>query len=174
MFVLALVSAGLSAMLVPPGESPDEPAHISQADSVVHLQVIGRRGPDVTVAGVTHPGAGVLSNLGLHRSLPSFPDDANPRERGLTRAEADAPHAPCEHRPAYASAVNTASYPPVFYLPAAAGVRLAQVAGLLPWQAIRAARLSNALAFALASAGALLLARRATRCWPQPRCWRRA
>ena len=79
MFVLALVSAGLSAMLVPPGEAPDEPAHISRADSVVHLQVIGRRGPDVTVAGVALPDAGVLSNLGLHRSLPYFPD-APPRK----------------------------------------------------------------------------------------------
>ena len=52
---LALVSAGLGALLTPLGEVPDEAAHLSRADSVVHLQVVGRRGPDVDVRGAPVP-----------------------------------------------------------------------------------------------------------------------
>lgn len=160
--LLALVSAGLGALLVPPGEVPDEPAHISRADSVVHGQVIGRRGPDREWLGTVLPDVGVVMNPGLHWSLPSFPAGLTPQERGLTRAAiAELQVRPWARRPSYTSAVNTAPYPPVLYLPAAAGLRLAQVSGLAPWDAMRLARLCNALAYALAGAAALLLARRA-------------
>lgn len=160
--VLALVSAGLGALLTPLGEVPDEAAHVSRADSVVHLQLIGRRGPDVEVRGVMVRDAGVMMDAALHRALPYFPAGLPPDMRGLTRAGAAGLQAQVwDRRPVYVSAINTASYPPVFYLPAAAGLRLAQVSGAGPWQAMHVARLCNAAAYALAGAAALLLAWRA-------------
>ena len=160
--VLALVSAGLGALLTPLGEVPDEAAHLSRADSVVHLQVVGRRGPDVNVRGTLVPDAGVMVNGGLHRALPYFPDGLAPAARGLTRAAVAGFEAQAwDRRPGYVSAANTAPYSPVFYATAAAGLRVAQAAGAGPWQAMLVARLCNAVFYALAGAAALLLARRA-------------
>ena len=161
-FGLALLSGGLGALLVPPGEPPDEPAHIARADSLVHGEVIGRRGPDRIIAGRTVADAGVLANGGLFWSMPAFPPGLRPEARSVTQAEAaDLRQRPWSRRPSYISSVNTGTYPPLFYIPAAIGIRVAQAEGWTPWRAIRLARLCDLLAYAATGAAALLLARRA-------------
>ena len=160
--LLAIVSAGLDALLVPFSEVPDEPAHIARADSVTHGNLIGRRGPDREVAGRQVADAGVTANQGLIFSTWTFAATAGSRGRGLTQAGVEVADAwAWMPRPSYVSAINTASYPPIFYLPAAAGLWMAHRAGWTPWRSIHAARLCNVLAYAVAGAAALLVARRA-------------
>ncbi len=160
--LLAVVSAGLDALLVPFGEVPDEPAHIARADSVTHGNLIGRRGPDREVAGRPVADAGVTANQGLIFSTWSFGPTGGSQGRGLTRAGIEVADAwAWMPRPRYVSAINTASYPPVLYLPAAAGLWMAHRAGWTPWRSIHAARLCSVLAYAVAGAAALLVARRA-------------
>ena len=103
-----------------------------------------------------------MADAALHRAMPSFPDGLAPAARGLTRlALAGFQAEAWDRHPVYASAVNTALYPPVFYAAAAVGLRVAQAAGAGPWQAMLVARLCNAAFYVLGGAAALLLARRA-------------
>lgn len=150
------------ALLFPIGEGPDEATQTARAASVLRGQWIGRRsevphpadGTPVTVAGVDINPGYLVPFLGL----PSLP--AEPRKP----VTLDAVQAAAAQRwPAgtvFVEASNTASYMPLFYLPAAAGMGAAASVRAGPMVTVLAGRMANALCCVLAGYAALRLARR--------------
>lgn len=163
LFVLvALPSVLAMALLFPLGEGPDEASQTARAASVLRGQWIGRRvqlphpadGLPVTVAGVDINPGYLLPFL----TLPSLPLEAR---KPVTL---DAVQATAASRwpkdPAFIVASNTASYLPLFYLPAAAGMGMAALVRAGPMETVLAGRVANALSCVLAGYLVLRLARR--------------
>ena len=114
LFVLiALPITLLMAQIMPLGRMPDETAHVIRADSITHLQLIGRRDP----GGSPVPRAylfsdPVLSQIGYALPLP-------PGQHSLTADILSIQHNARWTKPQDIEIPNTASYSPVMYLPAA-------------------------------------------------------
>lgn len=159
--LLILPLAAYCAWCVPLGQVPDEPTQLARVDSVLRGEIMGHRvarpNPDTGA-----PDAGVTGNIGLamagiagNGEAAPLPKDASAAAR-LAWAEA-IPWAPA---PQFISAVNTAAYAPLAYLPAAAALGLAIACGARPHDAAIAARFGNVLAFALLGLAALMLTAR--------------
>lgn len=148
----------LSALIVPPGEIPDEVAHIVRANSLLHGQLFGERRPSTDSAGNPAQDAGVIANPALLAAGFAFQPTVRPK--AMTRQRWDellaTPWAPST---AWVSVPNTAVYFPIFYLPAAAGLGLAHAVGCGPFVAIYVARIANVIAFTALAIAALTLAR---------------
>lgn len=147
------------ALTVPLGEVPDEPAHAMRADSVRHAEVLGHRVRLADASGNVTTLAGVDANRALLTA--AFVFQPQPLEqKTLTRERRLALQlVPWDATPAFAAVPNTAVYLPVFYVPAAIGLAVAQAAGSGPFQALLAARALNAVAFVLLGTLALVVAR---------------
>ncbi len=161
LFVAAPVLLFL-ALAFPLGEPPDEATQLARAASVLRAQPIGRRvllphpadGAPVMVAGVDiNPG--FLAPL--HAPVPKF----GAEHKTFTLAQFDAAWNqawPLER--VFVEASNTASYLPVFYIPAALGLGAARLLGAMPMPADLAGRLAGALVCLGVGTFALQLARR--------------
>lgn len=163
LFVLvALPSVLVMALLFPIGEGPDEATQTARAASVLRGQWIGRRvqiphpsdGAPVLVAGVDINPGYLLPFLGL----PSLPLQAR-KPVTLDAVQAAAASRWPKER-VFVEASNTASYLPLFYLPAAAGMGMAALVRAGPMETILAGRVANALSCVLAGYLVLRLARR--------------
>ncbi len=163
LFVLvALPSVLAMALLFPIGEGPDEATQTERAASVLDGQWIGRRmqlphfsdGIPVTVAGVDINPGYVLPFL----RLPSLPLEA--RKPVTLDAVQAAAASRWPHERVFIAASNTASYLPLFYLPAAAGMGMAALVRAGPMETVLAGRVANALSCVLAGYVVLRLARR--------------
>lgn len=149
---IALVAGPLVAVMTPPFQVPDEPAHWLRVVQVSQGSWMGeRRGGN---AGGEVPRAigesyGPFMRLREDRKARTSPDE-------LLRWTRNEPFAHSPHQ--FTGFPNTVLYPPVPYLPAAAAVALARVFHGSPGAAFYAARLATLLAataliaFALASA----------------------
>jgi len=158
--VLVLPMLIFSALILPPGEVPDEVAHILRADSLLHGAIVGRRVPKADLGGSPTFDAVVPANAALATAGFAFVPGVKPKILTRQRLEflKTVPWAPAA---TLASVPNTAVYMPLFYLPASFGIGVARAAGLGPYHAILTARLCNALSFTALGLLALLLARRA-------------
>lgn len=163
LFVLvALPSVLVMALLFPVGEGPDEATQTARAASVLRGQWIGRRvqvqhpadGVPVTVAGVDINPGYLLPFLGV----PSLP--LEPRKPVTLDAIQAAAASRWVKGPVFIEASNTASYLPLFYIPAAAGMGMAALVRAGPMQTVLAGRVANALSCVLAGYLVLRLARR--------------
>lgn len=163
LFVLvALPSVLVMALLFPVGEGPDEATQTARAASVLRGQWIGRRvqvqhpadGVPVTVAGVDINPGYLLPFLGV----PSLP--LEPRKPVTLDAIQAAAASRWAKGPVFIEASNTASYLPLFYIPAAAGMGMAALVRAGPMQTVLAGRVANALSCVLAGYLVLRLARR--------------
>lgn len=144
------------AVKVPPGQAPDETAHAIRAASLLQGQFAGFRGAPEWNAGHWEPTARVMADLAPALVSVSAPDIHHPFR---------APARQRLHRIKWQRAIpvpvpNTAVYPPFLYGPAAIGIGLAHAAGGDPFDGFRAARVCDAVAYALCGALALMLARR--------------
>ena len=139
------------ALSVPLGQVPDETAHIIRADSLRHGEILGHRELLPGVDGRPHPQQGLDGDPGLQMAgaAPTL------TEAGWREAKAQP-----WFGPRFVSTGTIASYWPIFYAPAAAGIGLAKAAGESPFNAFRVARMANLAAFLLLGTAALLLARR--------------
>ncbi len=141
------------ALAVPLGQVADEIAHVIRAESLQRGELVGRR--DMTRI----PADGALhlqQGLDGHPGLQMVGSGSGP----LTLADADAARAMPWYDAKFLPLGTIASYWPVFYLPSAAGVGLARLASLSPYQAFRLARMADLAAFLAVGTAALTLARR--------------
>ncbi|MCB4824237.1 DUF2142 domain-containing protein [Roseicella aerolata] len=158
---VALALGLLLARLTPPFQNPDEFAHLLRAEQVSRGIWLGQR---VDCAAAPDPGlcrlsddvafgvvpgrattggmvdAGLLELAAVYRDLPFQ------RDRKATPAMADAAmRIGWTGRLHPAAFTNTAVYPPLLYLPAAATLGTARMAGMPPPSAFRLARAVNLL-----------------------------
>jgi hypothetical protein len=157
--LLVLPMAVFMAVVVPLGQVADEPAQIGRAASLLHWQIIGHR-EDVALADGAHMRlGGVNADLG---AMTAANVTATHHPPHVGRALIDQQRAvPWNNRRDFIWLGPIGSYWPAFYVPAAAAMGAAQRLGALPYRAIYAGRLANALAYALMGAAAVGLARRA-------------
>jgi uncharacterized membrane protein len=160
LFILfSLPTCLLLAMLVPPGEVADEPAHLVRADSLLYGEILGQRRA-ITYDGKTVIEAGLLGDPNLFSTdLPA--PIAHFAEKKVTPAKIAALERVSWSNgpPVWLWYPTTAVYLPIFYLPAAAEIGLAHVIHLSPYHAILGARIVNSLCFVAIGVCTLLLAR---------------
>jgi hypothetical protein len=159
LFVLiALPACVMFAVLVPPGQMADEPAHIARAAALLHGQFRGERrmATDETGRRVLLPGVTVDPNLWQA----AFVLTPGGRERMDAARLAAARALPWGGVRVFAETGTIAVYFPVLYIPAAIGIGVAKRLGLGPYDAILVGRLCGALCFVGLGAVALRLARR--------------
>jgi hypothetical protein len=147
------------AEFTPPGQVPDEPAHMARAESLWRGQIIGHRqtmasGPD----GKSYISAGVDVNEALF--LDAFGQVTSISGRPVVTAQnQQAEQAISRGRDiGFATIPNTVRSFPAFYLPAAAGIELGWLAGLSPYHCFLVARLGMLASFLCLGAAALSLA----------------
>ena len=145
------------ALAAPPGQSPDEPAHVIRAASLLEGQIVGARGPVIQAGELQEPTATVLANVAL--PLVAFAGTGRGQYYGAD-AHALVHRITWATRPHRVDAPNTASYAPFLYIPAALGMAAMQLSGYSPYDAFIAARCADAACYALLGAVALFLARR--------------
>lgn len=149
------------ALFVPPGEVPDEVAHILRADSVRHGQIAGFRRPWVDKQGDPAVDVAVRADMGLLAAGFAFTPGTPLASKHVTRTHLERLQAlPWANRLEPVSVPNTAVYPPLLYVPSAAGMQAAKWMGHGPYDAILGGRLANALAYILLGVAALGVARR--------------
>jgi hypothetical protein len=149
------------AVFVPPGQVPDEPAHVARIESLLHGEITGHRLPGLDAAGRAVTLSGVVINEAPFTVSHLFPDLAAGKMTVALQQRLAA--LPWAARPSFVFAPNTAVYFPVFYLPGALGMGLGRLDHLTPLGAILAARLANICAYIIVSALALAMARRGWR-----------
>jgi hypothetical protein len=154
--VLAVPGCLLFGLLVPPGHVADEPHHLLRAASLLDGQLIGHRAPLLDAAGRSHIVVGVSVDPALFAASTFLPS----QQRRLAPGQLDAARAiGWTGRREFFPLYTIATYLPVFYLPAAAGLGVAEAMGASPYNAIMGGRLAQALAYLALGAAALLLAR---------------
>ena len=150
------------ALAVPTGEVPDEVAHIVRMEGLLHGSWVGHRSTRLDTLGNTVPDSGVTANAGLLAAGFSFSPGTPLPQRVMTRERLQALELlPWQDQAGFVRVPNTAVYSPLFYGPGAVALGVAHVAGAGPWQAIRVARVANAVLYVVLGVLALLLARRA-------------
>ncbi|HTQ72087.1 MAG TPA: DUF2142 domain-containing protein [Acidocella sp.] len=147
------------ALFTPPGQSPDEPAHLVRAAGLLRGAVLPVRKPGTDVdTGTPIEQVGVKIDAGLLTA--GFGKATQMEGRPVvTQADAAAMQAtPWAHQLIFVSIPNTATYFPLAYLPAALGLAVGKLAGATPFASIILARLATALAYLAIGAAALALA----------------
>ena len=138
--------------LIPPWQTPDEPAHLMRADQVGHGEIIGSRRTPRLAGGVTDPDI-VASAHGLNTVAGH--SDARVGTALLAQAGSLAWGAR-----RFQANPNTAQYAPFLYLPQAVAVRIGQAAHLSVVLTLRLARLAAGIAASLICAAGFGCARR--------------
>ncbi|MBV8526114.1 MAG: DUF2142 domain-containing protein [Acetobacteraceae bacterium] len=161
------------AMLTPPGQVADEPAHLLRADALLRGQLIGHRVTEHSPEGIERTVSGVEADAALLPMWSLLQAQGNRLTQPLLDQVRSVTWA---GKLKFAQLSNVAVYPPIFYLPAALGLGSAKLLGAGPFHAMLAGRLANVLAFSALGLMALLSARRCHRmlfcilCLPMTLC----
>ena len=150
------------ALSVPLGQVPDEAAHVARMESLLHGEIVGRRGngPDFNGRPIALPG--VIINAGPY-IVTSKAIDATADHKMTADILARLNHIPWANQLSFVYAPNTAVYFPVFYLPGALGLGLARLSGLTPLGAVLVARAVSFCAYVVVAILALMIAQRGWR-----------
>ncbi len=158
--LFALPTLSFIAFATPPGESPDEAAHLARAGSLLHGQLLGSRRPVLYWAGQRIVNAGVKSNTGPNAVAYGFGYAPGSGEKMTLALHDKLASIPWSKHTEFIFVPNTASYFPIFYLPASVGLGLSQLLGASPLTAVLAARVAGGLTYLALGVLALFLARR--------------
>ncbi len=145
----ALPVTVLTALLTPPGQSPDEPAHLARAAGLLHGAVMGVREMGVNpYTGMPEMQSGVEVNPGLLRAAFGSTTQINGNPV-VTAGDAQAMQAqPPQPGRTFADIPNTVRYFPLAYVPATLGLALGMlVAGGKPFVCFMLARFGMLAAF---------------------------
>ena len=149
----------LTALLTPPGQSPDEPAHLIRANGLLHgaFMPVRKAGTNpYTGTPIEQVGVKVDSGLLTAGFGKTTPIDGRPV---VTTTDATQTRlVTWTHQRIFASIPNTATYFPLAYLPAAIGLGAGKLFGASPFVCIILARLMNAAAYLAAGAATLVVA----------------
>ena len=159
--LLALPLGVFLAGTVPLGHVADEPAHLLRADGLLYGDFIGHRVPVTLPNGRQTVASGVRADMALLSvvTLPIRTVDPVPQTITAEMVQRARAVSWTGHQ-TFVNLSYTASYMPLFYLPAAIALGVAKLVGIAPFQAFIAARLANLLCFAAMGSAALLFARR--------------
>ena len=149
--VFTLPLLAVLALITPPWQNPDEPLHMARIVEIAHGELLSYR---------AYGTAGGLSDRAIYDAYRPVQNAAMHPAQRLTRAALAASNA-IAWSPALAltSFPNTAQYPPLFYLPAAAAYWAGRAGGLSIDRTLLLIRLVNATLFAFTTAATLALAR---------------
>ncbi|MDR3504664.1 MAG: DUF2142 domain-containing protein [Acidocella sp.] len=145
----ALPVTVLTALITPPGQSPDEPAHIARAAGLLHGAVMGVRQPEPDpYTGQLWMGAGVQVNQALlHAAFGSITDIDGRMVVTASDAQTMLDQPPQPGR-TFADIPNTITYFPIAYLPATLGMVLGLLlAGGKPFVCVMLARFGMLTAY---------------------------
>ena len=141
-FVFATLALLLLAPMMPPFQNADEGAHALRADQISHGVLLGH-------------GQGGSVDAGLRDKVAAFDMIRSHADRKVTRAM----YAPVDWGGRVeAGFANTAIYPPVFYLPAAAALAAARIMNLSVLHGLILARLAGGAVVIVAGTIAIALA----------------
>jgi hypothetical protein len=151
LFLLCALPAGLMmAMITPPGQVPDEPAHMGRAAGLLRGAIMGVRKIDVDPAtGRSVAVAGVKADAGLFGAAFGHIELAN-GAHVVTLADYDAMrNEQANHALVFLAIPNTVTYFPAAYAPAALGLAVGLLFKASPYACLTLARFSMLAAFLL-------------------------
>ncbi len=157
--LLALPTGVLLAVLTPPGQVPDEQAHMARALGLLHGAVLASRHPATDP--LTHQPlmrTGVKIDLGLFSSAASPVTLVNGNPIITIDNFAASNLAPANHARVFVDIPNTATSFPLTYLPATAALAIGLATGAPPYLCFLMARLFMLAAFLLLGGLALWFA----------------
>ncbi|MBU6419982.1 MAG: DUF2142 domain-containing protein [Proteobacteria bacterium] len=155
----ALPVLALTALLTPPGQSPDEPAHLVRADSLLHGALLLTRKPRFDPgSGKVEEQVGMKIDAGLLEAGFGATTQIDGRPVVTTADAAQLRQIPWVHQQIFVSIPNTATYFPLAYLPPAIGLGVGRLFGASPFICIILARLADAAAYLMIGAAALAVA----------------
>jgi hypothetical protein len=160
LFVLCALPVGvMTALITPPGQSPDEIAHTSRALGLLHGELWGERKTDIYApTGKPQADAGVQADAGIV-ALSAGKTTQIGDQAVVTSNDFLAMRAmPEDHRLVFATAPNTVVDFPAAYLPAAFGLGLGLTVNAPPYICFELARLGMLTAFMILGAAALWIA----------------
>ena len=150
-----------TAIVVPPWANSDEPFHMLRAVHVAHGHLLGGRLPVLGASGAIVSVSGGQSDPAIYAAFEPVRKLAFRPWLRLTEADLHASESVKWHRAtAFAYFGNTAQYPPVFYAGDAIGYWFGRACGMRVDATLIAARLFNAVLFAVIGAFAVVMARR--------------
>jgi hypothetical protein len=151
LFLLCALPAGLMmAMITPPGQVPDEPAHMTRAAGLLGGAIMGVRKSEIDpISGKPVMVAGVKADTGLVAAALAHIESANGTHT-VTLADYDAMrNQPPDHVRAFFNIPNTVTYFPAAYTPAALGLAAGLLFKASPFVCLMLARFSMLAAFLL-------------------------
>jgi Predicted membrane protein (DUF2142) len=158
-FILCALPVGLlTALVTPPGQSPDEPKHLARAAGLLHGAVLGERKIGVDFDQPSSKPAlltGMKVDAGLYQASHGWTSEIADRNIVTTQDFLAMRAEPADHDKVFISAPNTATYFPVAYLPAALGLALGLAVKAPPFACFLLARLCMLAAFLVLGALAL-------------------
>ncbi|MDR3521043.1 MAG: DUF2142 domain-containing protein [Acidocella sp.] len=154
-FILFVFPLGLVMCLItPPGLVNDEPAQMVRAEALLHGAVIGERQVETTEDGRNIISAGVRADPAIIGACASA---AQPFNQSVL---AKIINFRWTHKNVFIVLDPIAIYFPIFYVPPAIGIKLTQIMGGSPYQAVFAARIAAYLFSSFIGLLALIIARR--------------
>jgi hypothetical protein len=160
LFLFCALPVGLmSALVTPPGQSPDEPMHMMRAEGLLHGAILAVRKSDTDPrTGRTEWNTGVKVDVGILHAASGHVTEIENRpvvtEQDFLADRANPP----DHRLSFVNIPNTAKYFPVAYVPAALGLAFGLLLHAAPFMCFLLARLGMLAAFLVVGAAALRIA----------------
>jgi hypothetical protein len=150
----------LTALMTPPGQSPDEPAHIARAAGLLHGAVMGVRKPVTdTNTGQTEMLSGVQVSQGILNAAFGTTTQVNGHPVITADDFLEMSAQPPQPERVFVNIPNTVTYFPLTYVPATLGLALGQlVAGGKPLTCIILARFGMLAAYLALGGMALCVA----------------
>ncbi|OYV37704.1 MAG: hypothetical protein B7Z81_05640 [Acidocella sp. 20-61-6] len=159
LFLLCAGPVGVSMVfLTPPGQVPDEPAHMARAAALIHGAILPIRKLSVDAAtGQQTLLSGVQVDTGLFsESFGRMGDKNNPHSVTLGDYWASR-NVPSNHKLEFANIPNTGTYFPATYLPAAIGMAVGIAFNVDPYTCMALGRFSMLVAFLALGAACLAI-----------------
>ncbi len=144
----ALPVGVMTVLLTPPGQSPDEPAHMARAEGLLHGAILGVRKTNIDAnTGKPEAITGVKVDWGLYQvSFGQTTRINNHQVITMEDLQTIRQWAPA-HNKIFASIPNTAAYFPTAYLPAALGLGIGLAVNASPYTCFTLARFFMLAAF---------------------------
>jgi hypothetical protein len=160
LFIGCVLPVGVAMIvLVPPGQVPDEPAHMARAIGLLHGAILPERHttPD-KVEGKPFPVVGVKVDKGLMTVGFSHVTTIDGRPVFTLQDRVTVLSEPSDHRMIFGYIPNTATYLPTAYIPAALGLGVGRLCRASPYQSLVMGRAGMLLAYLLLGAASLYVA----------------
>jgi hypothetical protein len=158
-FMCAVPTGLMMSLITPPGQSPDEPAHLARAAGLLHGAILAVRKPDIDpLTGKPELHTGVKADAGLFSAAFGHVTIIGGRPVVTSQGFLADRAVPADHDRIFINLPNTATYFPIAYVPAALGLALGLTAHAPPFACFLLARLCMLAAYVAVGGLAIWLA----------------